>query len=127
MMSRFPGRCPFCGGETTVKRVTCLRCGASVEGSFTGCPFCRLSEENLKLILTFIKNRGNMRKTQQDLGVSYPVLKRMLEEAIAEMEEVDSAHQPPVEKGEIIRKLEKGEITPEQAIELLQSEGDHGR
>ncbi len=39
------GRCPVCGEELRVSKLSCSNCHTNIEGNFTLCKFCKLSSE----------------------------------------------------------------------------------
>ncbi|HEX29255.1 TPA: DUF2089 domain-containing protein [Candidatus Poribacteria bacterium] len=81
-------KCPSCGGEMVIKRLACTKCDTVVEGTFTLGPLSRLSTETASFIEMFVKNRGNMRRVSQELGVSYPTARKQLEKVVRELEQV---------------------------------------
>lgn len=112
-------KCPVCGGNLKVIKYQCEECGTEVTGNFELEDFARLTDQQLIFLKTFIKTRGNLSELQKELGISYPTAKARLEEvAIAlgyESEEVDNREKTL----EILEKIEKGDITPEEAKEIL--------
>ena len=67
--------CPVCQGELSVTRLNCRSCGTSIEGEFTVGRFGRLSREQLALLESFLRTRGNLRELERELGVSYPTVR----------------------------------------------------
>lgn len=67
--------CPVCQGELTVTRLNCRSCGTSIEGEFSVGRFARLSREQLALLESFLRTRGNLRELERELGVSYPTVR----------------------------------------------------
>lgn len=121
--------CPVCKNELRVARLHCDHCETTIEGSFTLSKFNYLETEKLYFIEVFIKNRGNIKQIEKELNISYPTVKKMLDEVIVglgysveddeviytkEKEEPKSAL-----KQSILDKIEKGEMTVQAALELL--------
>ena len=74
-MYRMPHKCPICEGKLTVTQLSCPTCGSRLEGEFSGCRFCELSQEESRFLLTFIKNRGSIKDVEREMGVSYPTVR----------------------------------------------------
>ncbi|MCX8129576.1 MAG: DUF2089 domain-containing protein [Clostridia bacterium] len=114
------GKCPVCGTNTQVTKLSCYECGTSIEGNFDLCKFCRLTEDQKSFIDVFIKCRGNIKEVERELGVSYPTVKNRLEDVAgalgykSEPEPVSS-----LKRKEVLDKLNSGEISVEEAIGLL--------
>jgi len=112
------GICPISEGETKVTKIKCQRCGTTIEGSFDLCKFCMLSKESKYFAEVFIKNRGNIKEIEKELGISYPTVRNKLEELIRALGYVVD-ETPKVNKKEILDKVSSGDITAEEAIKLL--------
>ncbi len=120
-MSEILGKCPVCGGDTEVTRIVCKKCDTRVEGRFHPCKFCRLTPEQKSFIDTFIKCRGNIKEVEKELGVSYPTVRSRLEDAAAALGygSYDAAAVDPDSRKKVLQRLNNGEITVQEAIELL--------
>lgn len=113
------GKCPVCGDKTEVSRISCHSCDTHIEGHFTPCKFCRLNIEQKTFIDVFIKCRGNIKEVEKELGVSYPTVKNRLEDAAAALGHKPEPVRPDTKRQEILEKLNSGEISVEDAINLL--------
>lgn len=114
------GKCPVCGNGTEVTRINCDECGTQIEGHFHLCKFCRLTAEQKSFIDVFIKCRGNIKEVEKELGVSYPTVKNKLEDAATALGyKVEPEPVSPGKRKEILDKLNSGEITVEDAVNLL--------
>ena len=47
--------------------------------------FDRLEEEYYDFLISFLKNRGNMKEVQSELQISYPTAKKKLEEMLVSL------------------------------------------
>lgn len=114
------GKCPVCSSETEITRISCDECGTVIEGHFHLCKFCKLTSEQKTFIDVFIKCRGNIKEVEKELGVSYPTVKNRLED-VANALGYKSEPEPeaPSKRKEILDKLNSGEITAEEAINML--------
>lgn len=118
------GNCPVCDSKLKVVKLSCDRCKTSIEGHFELDKFTYLSKEQKHFIEIFIKNRGNIKEIERDLGISYPTVRRSLDqviEALGYSVKVES-EDPKVDKKEILEKLSKGEMSSEEALKFLRGE-----
>jgi hypothetical protein len=67
--------CPVCSGELTITRLHCRTCGTALEGEFGVGRFGRLSREQLALLESFLRARGNLKEMERELGISYPTVR----------------------------------------------------
>lgn len=124
--------CPTCGGEFAVTELTCTTCETLVRSRYSPCPFCRLSPEDLAFMLVFVRNRGNVKEMERELGVSYWTIRGRLNEVITSMglepggePEGDELPAPPATKARaidrqaVLDRLRLGEITAEEAANQL--------
>lgn len=118
-------RCPSCGGELVVTRYECPSCSLRVEGRFERNRLARLSAEAQDFLLVFVKNRGNIREVERELGISYPTVRNRLNALIAELGLAEQTPWTPeeltAERVEILRELEDGKLSPSEAEALLNS------
>lgn len=118
-----PAQCPVCGETMMVTKLKCSHCGTELSGEFSPCRFCRLEERHLQFIETFLRCRGSIKEVERALGVSYPTVKNMLDAALTalgldEKPELRALREKE-EREEILRQLSQGEITVDDAVELL--------
>lgn len=71
--------CPVCSGELTVTRLNCRSCGTTLEGEFSVGRFGRLTREQLLLLESFLRSRGNLRDMERELSISYPTVRSRVE------------------------------------------------
>jgi hypothetical protein len=71
--------CPVCAGELAVTRLHCRSCGTTLEGEFSVGRFGRLTKEQLALLESFLRSRGNLRDMERELGISYPTVRSRVE------------------------------------------------
>jgi len=120
---RIVGRCPACGGDLEVTRLQCPSCRTAVEGRFETCPFCLLTLEQRDFLETFIRARGNIKEVERELGISYPTVRNRLDQVIRalgyDVTETEEDRRLDAERREILARLNRGEIGPEEALRLL--------
>jgi hypothetical protein len=121
--------CPICKHDLNVVKLHCDHCDTTIEGAFTMSKFNYLETEKLYFIEIFVKNRGNIKAIEKELNISYPTVKKMLDDVIVGLgytpdpfdEEPASKEkeEPRFSKSSILERIEKGEINVADAIELL--------
>ena len=84
-MNNVIGECPVCKSDLKVTKLSCTNCSTEITGDFTLSKFNYLSKENLYFIEVFIKNRGNIKQIEKELGISYPTVKKNLDEVIVSL------------------------------------------
>lgn len=120
-------RCPVCNGSLKVMRLKCSKCNTVIENEFSFNKFTDLSKEQLNFLEVFLMCRGNIKDVEKELKISYPTVRAKLDELINELGLQREKVKPvdPVkdvsrkDNKEILDKLEKGEISPDEALELL--------
>jgi hypothetical protein len=113
-------QCPICKAELKISELTCSKCRTVLKGDFEGCDFCNLSEEDQYFIKVFLKTHGSIKEVEKELGVSYPTVKNRLNQIISNLGIETKESLNKEERLEILDRLEKGEITLQQALSLLQ-------
>jgi hypothetical protein len=126
-MYPMPGHCPVCGDTLNVTRLHCANCDTSLEGHFMLGRLSRLTSDQIHFVETFLRCEGTIKRVEKELGISYPTVRARLEEVIRAMgfEVVsDYVDQPTrmseTERGAILDRLGRGEITSEEALSMLQ-------
>jgi hypothetical protein len=123
MRHKAPSACPVCGGQYEITRLTCQKCQSELGGHFTGCEFCELSNDDTLFILTFLKCRGSIKDVEKELGISYPTVRGRLDAVLERLGLKSSVSQGEIKEGrrQILSRLENGEITADQAADLLKN------
>ncbi len=123
MEKRLLQDCPVCGSSLKVQVLQCPSCHTRIEGNFEPPPskIFYLPKKDLEFVEIFVRVRGNIKEMEKALGVSYPTVRGMLDAVIEKMGYPVRRGVDPKKRGEIIDRLEKGEITADQAAELLKS------
>ena len=71
--------CPVCAHELAVTRLRCGECGTTIEGEFGVGRFGRLTREQMQVLESFLRSRGNLRDMERELGISYPTVRARVE------------------------------------------------
>lgn len=113
-------RCPACEGELLATRLECSSCHGVVENRFELGGLMRLNREQLQFVEILVKNRGNINKVADELGVSYTTARNRMDDIVAALGyNASAATGPAAERLELLARLERGELSPEQAFNLL--------
>lgn len=131
--------CPVCAGELAVTRLACRSCGTTLEGEFSVGRFGRLTREQLLLLESFLRSRGNLRDMERELGISYPTVRSRVEALIRalgfgprdgdEGDEGGTADAPAggsdvaAQRQAILERLARREITADEASAAIRSLG----
>ncbi len=137
--------CPVCEGELTISRLHCRSCGTALEGEFGVGRFGRLSKEQMSLLESFLRSRGNLKEMERELGISYPTVRGRVDalvralgladgdEGEAELDETPTAvaaeaPEAPdadlaAERRAILERLSKREIAADEAAAALRELG----
>ena len=115
------GKCPICGENTEITKISCHACDTTIEGQFQLCKFCRLTSEQKTFIDVFIKCRGNIKEVEKELGVSYPTVRNRLEDVAVALGYRSEAvlQQNSTDRKDILDRLNSGEISVDEAVSLL--------
>ncbi|HEX5239646.1 MAG TPA: DUF2089 domain-containing protein [Candidatus Limnocylindrales bacterium] len=131
--------CPVCAGELSVTRLHCRVCGTTLEGDFSVGRFGRLSREQMAILESFLRSRGNLRDMERELGLSYPTVRSRVEALVralgfgprdddATSEDAagsggGSAAEVQAARQEILQQLARHEITADDAATAIRQLG----
>jgi hypothetical protein len=133
--------CPVCTGELTIARLHCRSCGTALEGEFGVGRFGRLDREQLSLLESFLRSRGNLKEMERELGISYPTVRGRVDALVrilgladgsAEAEEEPEDHEAEAsdaadvadaaaERRQILERLARKEIDADEAATALRA------
>lgn len=125
-----PAECPVCHDDLVVTQLVCRSCGTEIRGHFEMDRLSRLIPEQRHFIEVFILCEGKLNCVQEELGISYPTVRSRLDEIIRALSrqvnvvavppEPEAAPAPPAPvRQDVLDRLARQEITPEEALELL--------
>ncbi|HKW69041.1 MAG TPA: DUF2089 domain-containing protein [Candidatus Dormibacteraeota bacterium] len=106
------------GRPIAVERVR-LDGGTVLEGSWDLPQLARLSPEDQIFVTAFVRSHGSIKEMERVFGVSYPTVKSRLNRIAGSLDFVDTNPRPS--RVEVLERLRRGEITPDQAITELES------
>lgn len=109
--------CPFCKEKVRIKKVECRRCGIAYEGDFYTSPVLSLTGEQQSFVELFLLSSGSLKQMAEALGITYPTVRARLDEIIEALK--GEMKKRKESKQEILRKVEKGKLSPEKAAEII--------
>ena len=126
--------CPVCSKELAVTRLHCRSCGTTLEGDFSVGRFGRLNRDQLGLLESFLRSRGNLREMERELGISYPTVRSRVEALVralgfgprADADEIEETAEPtpaPRTRAEVLEALARHELSAEDAAAAIRSLG----
>jgi hypothetical protein len=127
--------CPVCSSELAVTRLHCRSCGTTLEGDFSVGRFGRLNREQLVLLESFLRSRGNLREMERELGISYPTVRSRVEALVralgfgprADVDDADEVVSEPAPDGrsreEILQALARHEMSADEAAAAIRALG----
>jgi hypothetical protein len=135
--------CPVCAGELTITRLHCRSCGSALEGEFGVGRFGRLDREQLSLLESFLRSRGNLKEMERELGISYPTVRGRVDALVralgfgdasdadgmdddgdaTEPEFDPAAEESATRRREILERLARREIGADEAAAALRELG----
>jgi hypothetical protein len=120
-MNSVMGRCPVCGEEMTVGRLDCRACGTEISGTFGLGRLYRLVPEQIRFVEVLLKNRANVLKAAEELGIPYPAARGRLEEVMTALGYTVTPEESvaPERRRDILDQLAQGKITADDAAKLL--------
>jgi len=106
------------GATIVVERVRLPERDIAIEGEFALPQLARLSADDQVFVAAFLRSHGSIKEMEQVFGVSYPTVKSRLNRIAAQLEFVEIDPKPS--RNEILDRLERGEISPTEAIRQLE-------
>ena len=129
--------CPVCSSELAVTRLHCGSCGTTLEGDFSVGRFGRLSRDQVAILESFLRARGNLRDMERELGISYPTVRSRVEQLVRslgfgprgdddatdESEGTPEGQAAPLTRQQILERLARHEIGAEEAATAIRALG----
>jgi hypothetical protein len=108
------------GSPIVVERVRLVESDIALEGSFELPPMARLTMEDQIFVTAFVRSHGSLKDMEELFGISYPTVKNRLNRISQQLEFVDI--NPPLPQSEVLGKLDKGELSVDEALKKLRGE-----
>ncbi len=114
-----PNKCPSCNSKIHISEFHCDACSTSIKGKFQLSSFDCLDENELEFVKVFLATGGRIKEMEKIFNISYPTVKSRLEEIVNKMGISDYDFDAKNKKMEILKKLERGEITAQDAVKMI--------
>jgi hypothetical protein len=75
-----------CASTLKVKSLVCEKCSTEVSGLFSLPLLASLSQPEQDFIVAFVKSSGSLKIMAQQLGLSYPTVRNLLDDLIQKIE-----------------------------------------
>jgi hypothetical protein len=105
------------GSAFTVERVRLKDKQIAIEGSFELPPLAQLTMEDQIFLIAFVRSHGSIKDMEALFGISYPTVKNRLNAIAARLPLIDI--NPPDAKKDILERLERGEISVDEAVRQM--------
>lgn len=93
MDKRLPLICPSCDNPLQVKQLYCTECETEVNGLYSLPLISRLSLSDQKFIIDFIKASGSLKVMAQNMNLSYPTVRNLLDELIERTKKLENSEE----------------------------------
>jgi hypothetical protein len=107
------------GHRVLVERVRIAEKDIAIEGCFELPQLARLSMDDQIFVTAFVRSHGSIKEMERIFGVSYPTIKSRLTRIANSLEFVETNPMPS--KSEILERLQRGDITAEDAIREMET------
>lgn len=114
--------CPVCENMLKPVRLACDKCGITMEGNFRMTRLARLTRNEQKLAEAFILSGGNLKDLSSQLDVSYPTLRKKIDDLMAALSDLQKQDESEISK--ILDAVEAKEIEAEEGIRLIKEMGN---
>lgn len=101
----------------TVTRISCECCRLNVEGDIHMPPLARLSGDEMRLAEALVLAGGNLKELAGEIGISYPTLRKRLDQVVARLKEERERDQHKIDT--ILSQIEAGDLDPEAGIRSI--------
>lgn len=81
-MKRLITKCPNCHERLKIASLKCPDCGLELRSDFEPSIFDQINDDQYVYLISFLRNRGNLKNLQYELQISYPSAKKKLDELL---------------------------------------------
>lgn len=107
------------GSDLVITEIQSKQKDLTIKGEFQLSKFDYLSKEQQYFIEVFIKNQGNIKQIEKELGISYPTVKKNLDEVSQALGYKVETPKEDEKRIDIFNQIRNGLISIEEAEVLL--------
>lgn len=111
--------CPFCDGRLEPVKLQCTSCQTAIEGRIPTSKLALLAADQQRFVEVFLVSRGNIKEVERELGISYPTVRKKLDEVVRALGHISPEKQ--LEQHEILDAIDQGEMSPQEGIAMMKS------
>ena len=112
------------GQPFVIERVRLTGSGVAIEGEFEPPQLAELGVDDQVFVAAFVRSHGSIKEMERIFGVSYPTMKARLNRIAGHLDFAEHVEGgvpgPAPARAEVIDRLQRGEITVEQALADLE-------
>jgi hypothetical protein len=112
-------RCPLCEGQLEPVKLRCGSCEMTLEGRLPTSKLALISGEQQQFVETFLVARGNIKEVEKELGISYPTVRKKLDEVVEALGHAPAAKR--LDQEYILDSIERGEMAPQEGIAAMKA------
>lgn len=109
--------CPACQGRMVPVKLKCSQCQVTLEGDLPQSRLGLLANEQQQFVEAFLLARGNIREVEKALDISYPTVRKRLEEVVQALGY--PAENQRADQLAVLDAVDRGELSPQEAISQL--------
>jgi hypothetical protein len=107
------------GQPFVVERVRLAGSDIAIEGRFEPPQLAQLGPDDQVFVAAFVRSHGSIKEMERVFGVSYPTIKSRLNRIADQLDFVDTDPEPAVGTADVVDRLQRGEISVQQALSEL--------
>ena len=115
--------CPYCGVAMRTAVMECDHCKVEVRGQFREAQFQRLSSDDLTFLEKYLLAQFSIKALAETTGMGYTAIRTRLDRII---ETYTRLHRIEHERSIVLDRLQRGELTTEEATRELAAAGHQG-
>lgn len=114
--------CPICKEKLVITSLECKNCNTEYKGEFHFSKLASLNKEQAEFALIFIKNAGNIKAIEKELNISYPTVKKNLDDLISALgfNKVEIKEEKTFNnRKEVLQAIRNGELSLIEAEKII--------